>query len=100
MIYEMFNKCQLYLQQGRSELEETLKRLQQHKGVTGVIVVNGEILYTAPSDKNIETCVNVNMINSKLNLPLRSRNGDKDHNGQYHYCQDNNHGQWYHKPGQ
>ena len=28
--------------QGRSELEETLKRLQQHKGVTGVIVVNGE----------------------------------------------------------
>ena len=45
------------LQQGRSELEETLKRLQQHKGVTGVIVVNGEILYTALSDKNIEVYI-------------------------------------------
>ena len=30
------------LQPSRSELDETLKRLQQHKGVTGVIVVNGE----------------------------------------------------------
>ena len=29
-------------QPSRSELDETLKRLQQHKGVTGVIVVNGE----------------------------------------------------------
>ena len=27
----------------RSELDETLKRLQQHKGVTGVIVVNGSL---------------------------------------------------------
>merc|ERR1711997_1215847 len=34
------------LQGGRSELEETLKRLQQHKGVTGVIVINGSGIVT------------------------------------------------------
>ena len=30
--------------QNVGELEETLKRLQNHKGVTGVIVIDGKVL--------------------------------------------------------
>ena len=34
----------LKCRQNVGELEETLKRLQNHKGVTGVIVIDGKVL--------------------------------------------------------
>ena len=39
------------------------------------------------------------VIKVSIYFDVRIRNGDQDHDGQHNYCQDNNHGQWHHKPG-
>eukprot|EP00090_Calanus_glacialis_P017402 TRINITY_DN27119_c0_g1_i1.p1 TRINITY_DN27119_c0_g1~~TRINITY_DN27119_c0_g1_i1.p1 ORF type:complete len:104 (+),score=25.18 TRINITY_DN27119_c0_g1_i1:102-413(+) len=50
--------------QNRGELEETLRRLQHHKGVTGVIVINSSGIVTKTTMDNTATAKMTSMVRS------------------------------------
>ena len=50
--------------QSRGELEETLRRLQHHKGVTGVIVINSSGIVTKTTMDNTATAKMTSMVRS------------------------------------
>ena len=50
--------------ESKSELEETLRRLQHHKGVTGVIVVNSAGMVTKTTLDNTTTAKITSMVSA------------------------------------
>ena len=63
--------------QNVGELEETLKRLQNHKGVTGVIVIDGKVM--------LPKCMPTSRI---ANLFLDPGHGDQEQPGQHDNVKD------------
>ena len=70
--------------QNVGELEETLKRLQNHKGVTGVIVIDGKVLL----GQNLDT-----------DAILGTGDGDEEQPGQHDDVKDGRLGEGHHQPG-
>lgn len=64
-----------------SEVEETLKRIQSHKGVTGVIVVNQEgipIRTTMDNSTTVQYAGLVHQLTSKARITVRDLDPQND----------------------